>query len=345
MSLDRERPPLIKTDKPVLVTGGGGFLGLAIVRQLAQRGLAVRSFSRRRHDLLTSLGVEHIRGDLADPDAIRTAVEGVEVVFHTAAKPPPWGRYADYFRTNTVGTENIVQACQRQGTAALVYTSSPSVVFDGADLEGVNESVPYPARFASHYAQTKALAEQFVLVAARAGLPAIVLRPHEIWGPGDPHFVPRIIARAGRLKRIGNGRNRVDTVYVDNAADAHIAAAARLMQQPQLSGRVYFISQDAPMPAWEMIDAILKAAGLGPVKGNVPYRVAWSMGALCEIIWAGLRLGGEPPMTRFVANALARSHWFDISAAKTDLGYRPRVSTAEGLTRLADWLKSAEEKK
>jgi nucleoside-diphosphate-sugar epimerase len=331
---------LLADGMAVLVTGGGGFLGRSIVRRLLRRDLSVRSFSRRRHDVLAAMGIEQIQGDVSDLAAVAAACKGVRVVFHTAAKPPPWGHYADYFRTNVEGTKNILQTCRRQGVKALVHTSSPSVIFDGGDLEGVDESVPYPARYLSPYAHTKALAEQAVREAAVTGLPAVVLRPHEIWGPEDPHFVPRIIARGRRLKQIGNGRNRVDTVYIDNAADAHLAAAERLLQQPQINGRVYFISQDEPVPAWDMINMILKAAGLDPVKGRISYRLAWTIGAICEGFWAGLRLRGEPPMTRFVATALVKSHWFDISAAKRDLDYVPRISIAEGMERLSTWLRS-----
>jgi nucleoside-diphosphate-sugar epimerase len=321
------------------VTGGGGFLGSAIVRALLARGDRVRSFSRGAHPRLDELGVEQVCGDVADIEALSPACRGVDVVYHTAAKPPPWGDYRDYHRSNVVGTENVIAACRSGGVGRLVHTSTPSVIFDGRDLEGVDESVPYPARYTAAYPQTKALAEQAVLRAAAGGLSAVVLRPHEIWGPEDPHFVPRIIARARRLRRIGDGSNRVDTTYIDNAADAHLLAADRLAQNPGLSGRVYFISQGEPVPAWDMIDAILKAAGLGPVKGRVSHRTARTMGWILEGLYRMLRLPGEPPMTRFVADALAKAHWFDIGAARRDLGYTPRISTTEGLARLEAWLR------
>ncbi|MCU0559470.1 MAG: NAD-dependent epimerase/dehydratase family protein [Desulfobacterales bacterium] len=322
-----------------LVTGGGGFLGSAVARRLAARGDRVISFSRAEHPRLARLGVAHIRGDIADGDALARACRGVDVVHHTAAKPPPWGPPDEYRRTNVTGTANVIAACRRCGVQRLIHTSTPSVLFDGRDLEGVDESAPYPARWHSPYAETKALAEQQVLRAAAGGLPAVVLRPHEIWGPHDPHFVPRILARAHRLRRIGDGKNLVDTTYIDNAAAAHLLAADRLRQAPGLSGRVYFISQGEPIPAWDMIDAILRAAGRGPVKGRISHRSAWLIGWACELIYSGLRLSGDPPLTRFVADALARAHWFDISAARRDLGYAPAVSTAEGLRRLAAWLK------
>jgi 2-alkyl-3-oxoalkanoate reductase len=271
------------------------------------------------------------------PAVFRSALVGIG---HTAAKPPPWGRLADYRKTNVSGTENVIAACRTQGVKRLIHTSSPSVVFDGRDLEGVDESAPYPDRWHSHYSATKAEAEQRVVAAAATGLCALVLRPHQVWGPEDPHFVPRILSRAQRLKRIGDGKNLVDTTYIDNAAEAHLLAADCLRETSDRSGRIYFISQGEPVPAWEMIDAILAAAGKGPVKGRIPHRTAHRMGWLCEILFRALRLPGEPPMTRFVADALARAHWFDINAARRDLGYAPQVSTAEGLRRLAKWLQT-----
>ncbi len=323
----------------VLVTGGGGFLGSAIAAALAARGDRVRSVSRNPHPGLKALNVEHILGDITDAPALERACVGMDAVFHAAAKAPPWGDYRDYQRTNVLGTDNVIAACRKNGVPRLIHTSTPSVIFDGRDLQGVDESVPYPARYTAHYPLTKARAEQAVIRAGAGELKTIVLRPHEIWGPGDPHFVPRIIARARTLRCIGDGRNLVDTTYIDNAAQAHLLAADALKAKPALSGRVYFISQGEPMPAWDMIDAILKAAGLGPVKGHIGHRPARAMGWIFEKVYGWLRLPGEPPMTRFVADALAKAHWFDIGAARRDLGYAPRVSTAEGLKRLEAWLR------
>jgi len=331
-----------KTEK-VLITGGGGFLGSAIVRRLIDRGDNVRSLARNFYPELKSLGVDQVRGDLSSSDTVLKACDDRDVIFHTAAKPPPWGKYNDYYQTNVVGTQNVVDACLYHRTPRLVYTSTPSVIFNGENLEGINESFPYPAKFNAYYPMTKAMAEQRVIQATQQNLKAIILRPHEIWGPEDPHFVPRLLARAKKLKQIGAGKNLVDTIYIDNAADAHILAADKLKAHPQLSGNIYFITQDEPISAWGMINAILKAAGHGPVKGRIPFRVAWLIGAVLEFIYKKLGLSGEPQMTRFLAEAVATSHWFDISAAKKDLGYRPKVTTEEGLKSLEAWLKSQHE--
>jgi nucleoside-diphosphate-sugar epimerase len=168
----------------------------------------------------------------------------------------------------------------------------------------------------------------------------IVLRPHLIWGPRDSHLVPRIIARAKRLVRVGDGKNLVDTIYIDNAADAHILAADRLEENHKLSGNVYFISQGEPVPLWDMVNDILRVAGFAPVKRSISRRTAWVIGAMLEACYKLFKLSGEPQMTRFVAEELATAHWFDISAAKRDLGYVPRVSTKQGIRRLEKWLKN-----
>jgi nucleoside-diphosphate-sugar epimerase len=326
-------------DKVVLVTGGGGFLGGAIVRRLLAAGARVRSFSRRCYPALDAFGVDQIQGDLVDRTAVGSAVAAVDLVFHVAARPGVWGRYEDFHQPNVIGTENVLQACRHQGVKHLIHTSSASVVFNGQDMAGVDESVPYPDQWTAHYPRTKALAEKKVLAAGRQDLQTIALRPHLIWGPGDNHLVPRIIQRARRLRRVGHGRNRVDTIYIDNAAEAHLQAAAVLLNRPELSGNVYFISQDEPIALWGMVDAILAAADLPPVRRSLSAPAAKRIGTLMEWVYRAFGLPGEPRMTRFVAEELATEHWFDISAAKTDLGYHPLVSTPEGLRRLKAWLR------
>ena len=323
-----------------LVTGGGGFLGLAIVRRLVKQGTTVCSFSRQRHDQLDALAVEQRQGDLADEAAVRQAVAGCDVVFHVAAKPGIWGPYEDYHRTNFIGTRNVIAACRKHGVSRLVYTSSPSVVFDGRDMEGVDESVPYPRHFAAHYPRTKAAAEQLVRAANDARLATVSLRPHLIWGPGDNHLLPRLVtrARAGQLRRIGRAGKRVDTVYIDNAVEAHLLAAEKLAPGATVAGKVYFIAQGEPADLWEMINLLLEAAGAPTVQRAIPTGVALALAWGFESVHRLLRRHGEPRLTRFVVKELSTSHWFDLSAARRDLGYRPLVSLAEGLRRLREHL-------
>lgn len=329
------------TDKQkILVTGGGGFLGYAIVEMLVNKGHDVTSFSRGRYSSLDKLGVTQIQGDLSNPDDVDRAIEGMDAVFHVAAKPGVWGKYDDYYKTNTLGTRNVVSACLKHKVHHLIHTSSPSVVFTAGDMEGADESVPYTETFHTPYIKTKKMAEDIVLNAVRdQGLKAIILRPHLIWGPRDNHLVPRVIQRHKKLVKVGNRNNLVDTIYIDNAAHAHVLAHEKLSKDDALSGKVYFITQDDPIPMWDMINGILNAAELPPITRTLPHGVVRTIGAVLEGVYTLFRLPGEPKMTRFVADELATVHWFDISAAKQDLGYAPLVSTEEGLNRLGLWLK------
>lgn len=325
-------------DKRALVTGGGGFLGFAIVKMLLAEGYAVKTFSRREYLKLHELGVTQVSGDLDNLVLCTEAAKDVDVVFHTAAMANPWGKYEDYYNTNTLGTQNIIEACRQNGVKYLVYTSSPSVVFNGSSIEGGDEFLPYPDKFESFYSQTKAMAEEKVKAVTDPGLRTIILRPHDIWGPEDPHFVPRILSRHKSVKQVGNGKNLVDAVFVDNAARAHLLALNALEQKPELSGKVYFITNDEPMPAWDIINRILTLAGYPPVTKSISFGVAYAAGAVLETIWRTFNLKGEPRITRFLAMALAQAHWFDITAAKRDLNYRPEVSMEEGFSRLGVWL-------
>ncbi len=324
----------------VLVTGGGGFLGRAIVRRLVERGDRVRSLTRNRYPELDALGVEQICAPLSDAGTVFGAVEGCDLVYHVAAKAGVWGAYQDYYQANVVGTQNVVEACQQNGVNKLVYTSSPSVVFDGSDMEGGDESLPYPDHYHSFYPQTKAQAEQYVLKANGPELATVALRPHLIWGPGDNHLVPRILerGRSGALRRIGDKPCLVDTVYIDNAAEAHILAGERIVPGAAIAGKAYFIANDEPLPLWEMINRILAAGGVAPVTRSVSPQVAYAAGWLLEKAYTLLKLSGEPRMTRFVARELSTAHWFDLAAAKRDLNYRPLVSVDEGLKHLSRWL-------
>ncbi len=324
-----------------LVTGGGGFLGRSLIRLLLAQGDQVRILARGDYPELAEQGVECLRGDIRDPQATRAACAGIDVVFHTAAIAGIWGSWDEYYGINVLGTRHVVQACRLHGVPRLVYTSSPSVTFDGSPQEQVDESVGYAGRWLCHYAQTKALAEQEALAANDERLATCALRPHLIWGPGDPHLVPRLIerARAGQLRRIGDGTNLVDMVYVDNAAQAHLLAAERLDPGSAVAGSAYFISQGEAVNCWQWIDEILALVELPPVRRSISVAMAWRAGAVLELVYRVLKLSGEPRMTRFLAAQMGRSHYFDISRARRDLGYQPIVSKAEGMRRLGESLR------
>jgi 2-alkyl-3-oxoalkanoate reductase len=347
-----------------LVTGGGGFLGGYIITSLIARGDRVRSFGRGEYPQLSAQGVDVVRGDLCNRASVLAACRDVDCVFHAAAMPGISMQAGVYEAVNYVGTENVLYACREAGVPRLVYTSSPSVVFAGRDQSGIDESTPYDFEWLesnrAYYSLSKARAEQAVLRANDDRLKTCALRPHLIWGPGDTHLIPRLIARArsGRLRRVGDGTNLVDVTFVENAADAHLLAADALGgRRPAVDpragsgdprttatlpgGKAYFISQGDPVNCWRWIDEVLALVDLPLVAKSVSFETASRVGGACEAAYRLLRLKGEPPMTRFLAAQLATSHWFDISAARRDLGYVPRVSTAEGMRRLGEWLGAA----
>ena len=310
---------------------------------LVSRGDKVQSISRKPYAKLNAMGVAQIQGDLADKGAILLAAQGCDAIIHTAAKAGIWGDYNSYYQTNVVGTKNILEVCKSLGIPKLVYTSSPSVVFNNGDMEGVDETVPYPESYLTAYPKTKALAEQMVLKANDDTLATVALRPHLIWGPGDNHLVPRILARAkaGRLRKIGNRIVMVDSVYIDNAASAHVLAVDNLSFNSPCSGKAYFISNGEPWKLWNLVNEIIRAGNGKAVDKSVPVSLAYFMGWIFEMTYSLLRLQNEPPMTRFLAKELSTSHWFDISNARKDLGYEPIVSINEGLSRLKASLEKA----
>jgi len=325
-----------------LVTGGTGFLGRKLVERLLAEGREVSVLARRSDRALAERGVRWINASLEDAAAVRASCAGMETVFHVAAKVGVWGRYEDFYRTNVLGTDAIVQGCRDNGVTALVYTSTPSVVYNGRDLAGADETLPLTTDCPSAYPLTKAIAEKNVLAATSENLRTIALRPHLIWGVGDPHLVPRILARAraGRLRIVGDGRNSVDMVHVDNVVDAHLLAEKTLRASATATaGRAYFITNGEPVLLWDWINQLLCGLGEPPIAKKISLSAASKIGAVCEALWRCLPLRGEPPMTRFVAAELAKDHWFNIEAARRDLSYFPRVSMAEGTTALIEHLK------
>jgi len=326
---------------PVLVTGGGGFLGSAIVRMLRERGQAVRSLTRHVYPQVEAAGASQIHGDVADPEIVSRAVQGCSIVFHAAAKAGLWGSYSDYHLSNVVGTKNVIAACRKHGVKRLIYTSSPSVVFTGHDLEGVDESTPYATRYDAAYPATKAIAEKLVLENNDATLATVSIRPHLIWGPGDNNILPRIyaLARARRLFRIGRQNPLIDLTYIDNAAYAHVLAGERLDPGAPIAGKAYFIAQGQPVPLWDMVNRFLAIAQLPPVTRSVPRGLAVTLGGAMEWAYKLFRIPGEPRMTRFLARELSTAHWYNLDAARRDLGYSPQIGIEEGMRRLAESLR------
>jgi nucleoside-diphosphate-sugar epimerase len=322
--------------KKVLITGGGGFVGKIIVQQLRARDIDCLVVGRHSYPQVEALGAVCRQGDICDRGFMRECCRGRDTVFHVAALAGIWGRWQDYYATNVLGTENVLAGCRAEGVSHLIYTSTPSVVFNNNSICNGDEQLPYTDHFLCHYARSKAMAEQLVLSASDQSLRTCAIRPHLVWGPGDPHLLPRIIERGrkGQLKQVGAGQNLVDISYVDNVAHAHLLAADNLAGPGTAAGRAYFISQGEPVNLWQWINELFSRLDIAPIRSKISNQAAYGIGALLEGVYCLAGWQNEPQMTRFLAQQLAKSHYFSIARARRDLGYQLLVSTDEGMERL-----------
>ncbi|OGV33200.1 MAG: hypothetical protein A2020_11225 [Lentisphaerae bacterium GWF2_45_14] len=332
-------------NEKAIVFGGGGFLGQNIIRNLIDLDCGdIKSFGRGSQPGLQRLGVVALRGDIRDAEAVKTACSDSTIIFHTAAKAGFWGPYEEYYDINTLGTANVINAARANNISRLIYTSSPSVAYKGSEnIENGNETLSFPGKYLAFYPATKASAEKMVMAAAADGPGTVSLRPHLIWGAGDPHLLPRIVKKAAarKLMIIGDGANMVDLTHVGNAAIAHIKAAEALTDRRDIvNGKVYFVSDGTPVRLWDWLNALFARCGIPAVKRSISYGAAFRIGSLMETAYRLLRLKGEPPMTRFLAGQLSHSHYFDISAAGRDIGYSPSVDMESATSATADYLSS-----
>ena len=342
-----------------LVTGGGGFLGSRIVEMLLERGDHVRILGRHHYEALDRLGADSQIGDIRDTASVVAAATGADIVFHVAALADVWGPRREFYEINVKGSANVIRACLDNKISCLVHTSSPSVAIGEADIEGGDETLPYPQAYLADYPASKAVAEKMVLEAnswemsvegAQSNpsgcevrqLRTCALRPHLIWGPGDRHLIPRLVqtARAGKLCRVGNGTNKVDITYIDNAAHAHLQAADELAGKGRNAGKAYFIGDDEPVVLWQWINELLERVDIPPVRRSMPYAAGRCLASMLELMHHLLPCLGEPRLTRFVATQLAKSHYFSHARAQADFGYQTLVDNETGMTRLVEWLKN-----
>ena len=316
----------------VLVTGGGGFLGSAICRQLSDLGHQVVAFQRRSAEHLEPHGIVSVSGDICDRASLSAACRGCDAIVHTAGKAGVWGKATDYQRINVLDTRNVIETCRELAIPWLVHTSSPSIVHSGGDIGGADESLPIASHFNAPYPATKAEAEQMVIAANSDTLKTAALRPHLIWGPGDPHILPRLAAKAsGGILALPGPDKIIDTIFVENAALAHVMALQELASAARCAGKAYFVTNNEPLPQGEIISRLLAAIGIDVKIRAVPAGVAKAAGAVLETAWKTFGLRSEPPVTRFSVEQLATAHWFDTSAAERDFGYLPTISIEHGL--------------
>ncbi|SFG01833.1 NAD-dependent epimerase/dehydratase family protein [Curtobacterium sp. YR515] len=317
----------------VLVTGASGFLGQATAAAVRAAGHEVRTFQRRPSGVE---GVSDVLGSMTDPAAVARAVDGIEAVVHLAAKVSLAGDPDDFVRVNVDGTRTLLDAARGAGVERFVFVSSPSVAHTGSSLVGADAGPAEPARARGDYARTKAAAELLALAADAPGFAVVAVRPHLVWGPGDTQLVGRIVdrARTGRLPLLDSGAALIDTLYVDNAASAMVAALDHAADDG-VHGTAYVVTNGEPRPVGDLLAGICTASGVPAPRVHVPAGVARFAGSLVEAVWRVRPGEDEPPMTRFLAEQLSTAHWFDQRRTRRDLQWTPAVSIDEGLGRLA----------
>ena len=323
----------------ILVTGASGFIGGRFARFALEQGLTVRVNGRRPEAVqhLIKRGAEFVQGDLNDADLVHKLCRDVEMVVHCAGAVGTWGTYQHFHQANVGVTQNVIEACLGQKVRRLVHLSSPSVYFDGKSHIGLREE-QVPKRFVDHYGATKYLAELKVMEAQEFGLEVIALRPRFVTGAGDTSIFPRLIEmqRKGRLMIIGDGLNKVDFTSVQNLNDALFSSL--LAAGPAL-GKVYNISNGAPLPLWDVVNFVLRQFELPPVSKHMPYPLAYAAATLNETVCRLLPGRPEPALFRLGVAVMARDFSLDISRARQYLDYEPQVPIWTALEEFCTWWK------
>ncbi len=333
----------------ILFTGASGLLGRESVLALLRAGYDVRVFQRGDSGIAALLPdsirprFEQVRGDITNAQAVDLAMTGVNGVVHAAAKVSVSGEWADYERINIEGTRTLLQAALNHSVGSFLYISSPSVAHAGAAIVGDGAGVASPEHARGNYARSKAAAELLALEANGTSLPGGgvlrvgALRPHLMWGPGDTQLVERILERsaAGRLPLLSGGTGLIDTLYIDNAADAVVRGYQRL---DAFAGRALVVTNGQPRTIAELLGGFCEAVGVPAPRFSVPAKVAALAGKVIERVWERLpknvTAGDEPPMTEFLAEQLSTAHWFDQRRTRELLQWEPSVSIEEGYERL-----------
>lgn len=314
----------------VLVTGATSMIGAAVVDRLLARGDDVTVMQRRSSE---RADVREVLGDLVDPAAVADACVDAQAVVHLAAKVGVAGRWDAFEAANIGGLQHLLAAAKNADVERFVHVSTPSVAHHGSAIVGAGADAPAPDQVRGHYARSKAIGEELAIAASSPTFPVVALRPHLVFGPGDTQLVGRIVdrARSGRLALVGSGLALIDTTYVDNAADAMVAAIDRA---DHAEGRALVVSNGQPRTVIEVLQRILQAFDLPTTIRSVPTTVAVGAGAIIEAAWDRADRSDDPPMTRFLAEQLSTAHWFEQQTTQSLLDWTPAVDLADGFARL-----------
>jgi nucleoside-diphosphate-sugar epimerase len=319
------------------VTGGSGFVGGRLIERLVRDGWFVAALARsdRAADAVRTRGAEPVRGDLSDPSALASGMQGADVCFHAAANVADFGPWREFVAANVEGTRNVLHACRTAGVGRAVHVSTEAVLMHGQPLIHVDERYPLAFRSPAPYSRSKALGEQVVLEESRDGLEAMIVRPRFVWGRGDTTLLPLFVegTRSGQFRWVGGGRHLTSTTHIDNTVEGLLAAA-----EHGRGGRAYFVTDGAPVVFRDFVGDMIATQGVTPPSGNVPAPVARALAAVGETAWKLLPLPGAPPLTRFASWVASQECTIDDHRARAELGYTPVISREEGMRELRDAL-------
>lgn len=325
----------------VLVTGATGFLGGATARRIQQLGHHVVGLGRNEAlgRELQANGIEFLSGDLTDEAYVARAIEGMDIVIHTAALSSPWGREEQFYKSNVVGTRHVIGGACKAGIKRLVHISTPSLYFRFNERLNVRESDALPTKFVNAYAATKYQAEQLIDQAFQnVQLPVVTLRPRAIFGPEDTTILPRLIETNRRrfIPLMNGGQVWTDLTYIDNVVDAILLATDAPVH---CLGQKYNITNGEPVQLRMILERLFEGLQEPFHYKSVNEKVAFFLAAAME--WSARTFQGwkEPLLTRYTVSVLAKSQTLNIDKATDELGYQPRVSTLEGLEKFVEWWK------
>lgn len=330
-------------DQPlaILITGGGGFIGRHLIQELLAEDSPIRPSLIRVLDIQEKPSpwgdkLEWIKGSILDEEVLSTACQGIDLIFHLAAVVD-WGAMApsDILEINVEGTRRVIDAGRKAGVKAVVYASSIDAVYDGDSHLDIDETFPYPDRYASTYCESKSLAEQVVLEANSPAFRTAALRPSDVYGPGDPFHLQALwdMAKSGFYVRVGDPSKLSMHVYVGNMAHAFVQLAAHLLGgNEKVQGNVYFISDGPPSNFFHFFDAMLKEAGYALQPGIwLPRWFMMPIGIMADGFTSLMRpfVRIKTNVSRFSVTYICNSFTFSREAAVRDFGFAPKYNREE----------------
>ncbi len=317
----------------VFVTGGSGFVGRNLIRELVRRNINVRALSRSEtaSKMLEGLGAEVVFGDLDAVDVMTEAMRGCDVVFHCAAYVEESGDPYHFHQINVTGTENVLSAAKTAGVPTFVHLGTEAVLIGGPRLINADETWPLPKKNIGLYPSTKALAEKAVLAANGRAMKTISVRPRFIWGRDDTSVMPKFIEaiKGGKFVWINGGHYPVSTCHINNVVEGLLLAAEK-----GEGGEIYFLTDGEPVEFRTFITDLLATQGVDVPGRSIPRPLARAAANVADFIWNRFKLKSDPPITRARLKLVGEEATVNDAKARSELGYEGKISVEEGLAEM-----------